>query len=117
MSETSRLAGPMLLVASLVLLCASVGRGLLKRIRRSRGALTREEEESTEGRERELELDMEHQHLDVKQLLHHNHDIACFPDGSLRFASLYRKYSLLRTNGQLSDVSFKLWKVSSLPYY
>ena len=84
--ETSRLAGPLLLVASLVLLCASVGRGLLKRIRRRRGGLgglAREEEDSTEGRE--LELDMEQQHLDIKQLLHHNHDIACFPDGSLRF--------------------------------
>ena len=102
----------MLLVASLVLLCASVGRGLLKRISRSRGQ-AREEEESTEGRELELEFDMEHQHLDVKQLLHHNHDIACFPDGSLRFVSLYKKYCGRTAN---SDVSFKLRKVS-LPYY
>ena len=81
--ETSRLAGPLLLVASLVLLSISVGHCLVKRIRRSKG-LARDEEDSTEGRELELEFDMEHQHQDVKQLLHHNHDIACFPDGSLR---------------------------------
>ena len=103
----------MLVVASLGLLCASVGHCLLKRIRRSRG-LAREEEESTEGRG-ELELDMEHQHLDVKQLLQHNHDIACFPDGSLRSVSVSHsiKHSYY---GQLCDVSFKFWKVSYKPY-
>ena len=101
----------MLVVASLGLLCASVGHCLLKRIRRTRG-LVREEEESTEARG-DLEFDMEHQHLDVKQLLQHNHDIACFPDGSLRFVSVFIKHSCY---GQLSDLSFKLWNISILPH-
>ena len=93
----------MLLVASLVLLCASVAHCLLKRIRRSRG-LAREEEESIYVRG-ELELDMEHQHLDVKQLLHHNHDIACFPDGSLRFVSLSRVFLFITVNTVMERLS------------
>lgn len=30
--------------------------------------------------------------------------------------SHFIKHSLLRTNGQLSDLLFKLWEVSYLPY-
>jgi len=80
-SETSRVAGPMLVVLSLVLHCASVGYCLAKRSRKSQ-SYNREEEESTEAKS--VVLDLENDNLDVKQLLHHNHDIACFPDGSLR---------------------------------
>ena len=71
----------MLLVLSLLLHCASVGYCLVKRFKR-RHSHGREEEESTEAKS--VVLDFENDHLDVKQLLHHNHDIACFPDGSLR---------------------------------
>ena len=83
-TETSRIAGPMLVVVSLVLHCASVGYCLAKRIRK-RQIFARDEEESTEAKS--ALGDLENDHIDVQHLLHHNHDIACFPDGSLRFVN------------------------------
>ena len=47
--------------------------------------LCRDEEESTEAKS--ALGDLENDHIDVQHLLHHNHDIACFPDGSLRFVN------------------------------
>lgn len=76
-SETSRIAGPMLVVLSLFLHCASVGYCLVKRMRKSHN-FNRDVDTSIETKSDIKDLEYDH------HLLLHNHDIACFPDGSLR---------------------------------
>ena len=75
--ETSRIAGPMLVVLSLFLHCASVGYCLVKRMRKSHN-FNRDVDTSIETKSDIKDLEYDH------HLLLHNHDIACFPDGSLR---------------------------------
>ena len=75
--ETSRIAGPMLVVLSLFLHCASVGYCLVKRMRKSHN-FKRDVDTSIETKSDIKDLEYDH------HLLLHNHDIACFPDGSLR---------------------------------
>ena len=83
MSESSRIAGPVLVVVSLVLHLASVTYCLAKRWRTRREAGGGETESLETGRG--LDLDTGGQEtrclLDRAQDIR---DIACFPDGSLR---------------------------------
>jgi len=89
-SEISRVAGPVLIVISLVLHVTSVTYCVLKRLRRARAEakVLRGRAEDTESLETqrsctELEPD---QRLETQCLLGERAtgDIACFPDGSLR---------------------------------
>jgi len=99
-SEISRVAGPVLIVLSLVLHVTSVTYCVLKRLRRARAeAGLRACAEDTESLETqrsltELEPDMR---LETECLLG---DIACFPDGSLRSS---RKK--LRTSSENASVA------------
>ena len=72
-SETPRIAGPILIVLSLILHISSVTYCIIKRIRRKNKIKEREDSDSVEVRSMDL---------DTKCLL--DKDIACFPDGSLR---------------------------------
>ena len=94
-SETPRIAGPILIVLSLILHISSVTYCIIKRIRRRDKIKEREDSDSLEVRSMDL---------DTKCLL--DKDIACFPDGSLRSSSLQ-----IRNASENSSVSVTIENV------
>lgn len=94
-SETPRIAGPILIVLSLILHISSVTYCIIKRIRRRDKVKEREDSDSLEVRSMDL---------DTKCLL--DKDIACFPDGSLRSSS-----SQIRNTSENSSVSVTIENV------
>ena len=87
-AEISRVAGPVLIVLSLVLHVTSVTYCVLKRLRRARAeARARARTEDTDSLETQRSCDLEDPggRLETECLLTRGTgDIACFPDGSLR---------------------------------
>jgi len=83
-SETWRIAGPVLIILSLMCHVVSVSYCIAKRVRRRKRqeARRREKEESDSCEVRSIDMDPEK--LETKCLLENGHDIACFPDSSLR---------------------------------
>ena len=74
-----------MIVVSLILHICSVTYCIVKRVRRRRNRLkvAREREETDSLEVKSLDLDPEK--LETKCLLEGGHDIACFPDSSLRY--------------------------------
>ena len=87
-AEISRVAGPVLIVLSLVLHVTSVTYCVLKRLRRARaeaGARARTEDTDSLETQRSCDLEDPGGRLETECLLTRGTgDIACFPDGSLR---------------------------------
>ena len=82
-AESSRVAGPVLIVLSLVLHITSVTYCIVKRLRRRAEAGARERED-TDSLETARGCDMDVERLETECLLVRSGDIACFPNGSLR---------------------------------
>ena len=79
-SETSRVAGPLLIVISVVINLAVVSHCLLKRRAKHK------EDESTDIKATNFRKgDIKSWQIERKGLIFPDSDIACFPDGSLRY--------------------------------
>jgi len=78
-SETSRIVGPVLIILSLLLHVSSIIYCIVKRVKKRR---LKEEVDSAEIRSMDIDPEL----LETKCLIDYDksHDIACFPDGSLR---------------------------------
>eukprot|EP00092_Neocalanus_flemingeri_P014846 GFUD01016028.1.p1 GENE.GFUD01016028.1~~GFUD01016028.1.p1 ORF type:complete len:193 (+),score=54.57 GFUD01016028.1:55-633(+) len=86
-SETSRVAGPCLIVISVLLILAAVTYCLLKRRAKYLEALKDEEESAEANPSKSINYDIESCEVESEAHLVDTSDIACFPDGSLRFSS------------------------------
>ena len=88
-AETWRIAGPVLIILSLFCHIVSVSYCIAKRVRRRRRQeeRRREKEESDSCEVRSIDMDPEK--LETKCLLENGHDIACFPDSSLRYSNFF----------------------------